>query len=302
MPKVSFAIPTFNSERTLDKCLSSIIRQDYPDFELVIVDGFSRDSTVKIAREYTDKVYFCSGRLGQARQMSIEKSRGEILAFFDDDIIIPHESWLSSAISAFGGNPMISTVWPLVVAPPRASLTSKCYSNYSNAVKMDRLIHRRGVIGGTNALFRRKCVEQIGGFNPQISWGEDFDIAKKLKTHGYQVVFHKDPLYHDTMSTLGEFTAKQIKGARSFLPSEFSSMEIGVDGLLYEHLVVGHKSMIRGLLLERDCSWSLLPIFTFIRVVVYGGSYFSTPHIRESPLSTKDIINGGKTNEQVSES
>lgn len=289
-PKVSFAIPTLNSERTLDKCLSSIKRQDYPDFELVIVDGFSRDRTVKIAREYTDKVYLCSGRLGQARQMSIEKSRGEILAFFDDDIIIPHESWLSFAVSAFGGNPRISTVWPLVVAPPRASLTSKCYSNYSNAVKMDRLIHRRGVIGGTNALFKRKCIERIGGFDPQIGWGEDFDIARKLKTHGYQVVFHKDPLYHDTMSTLGEFTAKQIKGARSFLPSEFSSMEMGVDGLLYEHFVVGHKSMIRGLFLERDCSWSLLPIFTFIRVLVYGSFSLLYDEHKKTPLSTKDII------------
>jgi glycosyltransferase involved in cell wall biosynthesis len=275
MPKVSFAIPTFNSERTLDKCLSSINGQDYPDVELVVVDGFSRDRTVRIAREYTDKVYSCKGCLGQARQMSIEKSRGEILALFDDDIIIPHERWLSYAVSAFGNNPKTSTVWPLVVPPPRASLTSKCYTNYSNAVKIDRLVHRRGVIGGTNALFRRKCIERIGGFNPKIGWGEDFDIARKLKAHGYRVVFHKDPLYHDTMSTLGEFATKQIKGARAFLPSEFSSMEMGVDDLLYEHLVVGNKSMIRGLVVERDCSWSLLPIFTFIRMIVYGGSYIS---------------------------
>ena len=52
-PKVSFVIPTFNSERTLDECLSSISNQDYPDMEIIVVDNGSDDKTVEIAKKYT---------------------------------------------------------------------------------------------------------------------------------------------------------------------------------------------------------------------------------------------------------
>src|SRR5665647_2784039 len=89
-PLVSFCIPTLNSEKTIDQCLKSIINQEYPNIGIVIVDGGSSDGTVEVARQYTNNVFFDQGTLGSARQTAMDHAAGEVLAIFDDDIVIPH--------------------------------------------------------------------------------------------------------------------------------------------------------------------------------------------------------------------
>ena len=275
-PRVSFCIPTLNSEKTLAMCLESIKMQRYPDFEIVIVDGHSNDSTLKIADRYVDRILFCKGSLGEARQIGVKKSTGEILALFDDDVVIPHSNWLINAVKRFGNDQQVSTVWPLVVAPARTSLFARCYSSFSNEVKMDRLRSGRGYVGGTIALFRKKCIEKVGGFDKRLLWGEDFDIAKKLTERGYTVIFHKDPLFHETMTTMREFLQKQIVGARTFSETGFELLNLNSKDLLYEHLVLGSNKMLRGLLKQKEKSWALFPLLLFTRLYVYAAVAIST--------------------------
>lgn len=272
-PRVSFCIPTYNSESTIDNCLKSIINQNYPDIEIIIVDGYSKDKTVEIAKKYTDKIYFDKGTLGSARQLSIEKSTGEIVALFDADIIIPHSNWLLNAIRYFNYSSKVSTVWPLNIAPPNAPLTTRLYFNLWELIIMDRIKKGRGLFGGGNALFLKKCFEEIGGIDKSLHWGEDFDWAKKLKDKGYQVVFIRDPLYHDTMRSLKQFARKQFTGAQTFAKTGFQLMNLSLKEILYEHLVLGTKGMMNGLIKNRDPSWLLYPLFVFIRGIAYTSTY-----------------------------
>ncbi|HEY4953157.1 MAG TPA: glycosyltransferase, partial [Verrucomicrobiae bacterium] len=53
-PLVSIVVPTRNSEAMIGNCLESVRQQIYPKIELIVVDGFSSDKTVPIARQYTD--------------------------------------------------------------------------------------------------------------------------------------------------------------------------------------------------------------------------------------------------------
>lgn len=272
-PRVSFCIPTLNNEDTLDRCLSSIIDQDYPDIEIVIVDGYSKDNTIEIAKKYTDKIYFDTGTLGSARQTSVEHSTGKILALFDADIIIPHKKWLINAIRYFNYSNRVSTVWPMNVAPPDSRMTTRLYFNYWRLVMEDRIKKRRSVYGGGNALFLRKCIEEVGGINRSLHWGEDFDWAQKLKDHGYQVVYIRDPLYHDTMRSLKEFARKQFTGAETLTRTGFQLMNLSSKDVFYEQVVLGTKGMVKGLVKERDISWLLFPLFVFIRGIAYGYTY-----------------------------
>ncbi len=269
-PLISFCIPTLNSEKTLEQCLISIQKQKYPAIEIVIVDGYSKDATLDIARKYTDKIWLCKGPLGMARQISIEKSSGIILALFDDDVIIPYDRWLSKAIKYFDIDENISTVWPIVVSPPKSSLFAKCYSDFSHIVKMERMKKCIGVIGGTIALFRKSSILAVGGFDPNVHWGEDFYIARKLKEYSYKVFFLKDPLFHDTMRSPFEFLKKQIIGSRTFIPDDFRLTELTRSQLIYEHFVIGFKGMLNGLLRERSLSWFYYPLLVFIRFAVYS--------------------------------
>jgi glycosyltransferase involved in cell wall biosynthesis len=273
LPLVSFCIPTLNNESTLDECLDSIRLQDYPRIELVIVDGGSGDRTVEIAKKYTDKIYLDRGPLGSARQTGIDRSCGEILALFDADIIIPHKKWLLNAIKYFNHGGHVSTVWPKNVAPPGAPWSTRLYFNYWRVVCEDSVKRKRGIFGGGNALFLARHFREIGGIDRSIHWGEDYDWAVKLKKKGYSVVYLRDPLYHNTMRSLGEYTKKQFIGAKTFTSSGPELMQLTFADVIYEQVFLGVKGMIKGIIFERDPTWLLFPLFLIIKGYAYLSTY-----------------------------
>ena len=88
LPLVSVSVPTYNCARTLRLCLQSVVRQDYPRLELLVVDSYSRDGTVDIAREMGARVLFCEGRLLAARILGVRESRGELVLLLDADQVL----------------------------------------------------------------------------------------------------------------------------------------------------------------------------------------------------------------------
>lgn len=272
-PRVSFCIPTLNNEGTLERCLQSIVSQDYPDLEIVIVDGGSTDRTLEIAQKFTGQIYFDRGTLGSARQTSVEHATGPVVALFDSDIVIPHRQWLARALRYFNCPGKVSTVWPVNLAPPGSPFTTRLYFNHWKIVIEDRISKGRGLYGGGNSLFWKAALEEIGGISRELHWGEDFDWSQKLKDRGWQVVYLRDPLYHDTMRSLKQYTRKQFMGASSFTRTGFGLMNLSLADTLYEQFLLGLLGMLRGLALERDASWLLYPAFLSVKVLAYCYGY-----------------------------
>lgn len=274
-PMVSFCIPTYNNADTLELCLNSINLQKYPSIEIIIVDGGSSDDTIKIAEKFTKNIFYDLGKLGSARQTSIDHAHGEIVSLFDSDIIIPHEYWLKNAIRYFNYSSRVSTVWPFNTAKPGASSITRLYFNYWKVVYLDAIRKKRGLFGGGNALFLKKYFNEIGGIDKDIHWGEDCDWAQKFKREGYQVVAITDPLYHDTMTTLHEFAKKQCVGAATFTKTGFEFMGLSFSDVIYENFFLGVKGMIEGILIEKDFSWLYYPVFLLIRITAYSCIYLT---------------------------
>lgn len=86
-PLVSVNIRTYNSEKTLEKTLTSVKGQTYPNIEIVVSDGYSTDRSVDIAKKYGAKVNFAD-KLGDARYQNYEKSKGEYILSLDSDQIL----------------------------------------------------------------------------------------------------------------------------------------------------------------------------------------------------------------------
>lgn len=86
-PLVSVIVPTYNSGRTLDECLSALAGQNYRNIEIIITDSFSKDSTKEIARRFTDKIIDAES-LALARKIGVEKSCGKYILFLDSDQVI----------------------------------------------------------------------------------------------------------------------------------------------------------------------------------------------------------------------
>lgn len=87
-PLISVQVPTYNSEKTLGKTLKAIEDQTYNNIEVLIVDGYSKDKTLEVAKKFKCKVIMCKGGLLEARIIGAKESKGEYVLFIDSDQII----------------------------------------------------------------------------------------------------------------------------------------------------------------------------------------------------------------------
>lgn len=91
MPKISIIIPVYNAEKTIERCLNSILEQRYTDYEIILVNDGSEDNSEKIILEYAEKddkiKYFSKENSGVAdtRNYGIEKATGNYIIFVDSD-------------------------------------------------------------------------------------------------------------------------------------------------------------------------------------------------------------------------
>ena len=103
-PSLSLVIPTFNSAKTLEKCLDSIINQNYPHNkrEIIIIDGGSTDKTIEIAKRYKTKIIFNRDTVEEkGRPLGIDNAQGEIIGFIDADNILPKKNFLEKIVNHF---------------------------------------------------------------------------------------------------------------------------------------------------------------------------------------------------------
>lgn len=98
-PEVSVIIPVYNGEKTLRKCLNSILGQAYENYEVIVVDNNSSDNTKEIIREFQKNnkkikyIFEPKKSRGAARNSGIRKAKGEIFAMTDSDCTVP-ENWI----------------------------------------------------------------------------------------------------------------------------------------------------------------------------------------------------------------
>lgn len=93
-PKISIITPSFNQGQFIKETIESVLNQNYPHLEYLVMDGGSTDETVKILKSYGEKINWVSKKdRGQAAAINegIKKSTGEIIAYLNsDDVMLPH--------------------------------------------------------------------------------------------------------------------------------------------------------------------------------------------------------------------
>jgi len=100
-PSISVVIPTLNAEKSLKRCLKSLVEQEYPKdkIELIVVDGGSTDATLRVAKLYKAKIRPNPLRTGEAgKAVGVKSATGELVAFIDSDNILPHHDWLQRMV------------------------------------------------------------------------------------------------------------------------------------------------------------------------------------------------------------
>lgn len=105
-PLVSINIPTFNSERSLETCLSAVLSSTHKNLELIVVDSFSQDRTKEIAENFGAKVILTSWRLLGARYLGFRESKGSFILLLDSDQVLAPDA-IEKAVTLFQSYDML---------------------------------------------------------------------------------------------------------------------------------------------------------------------------------------------------
>ena len=101
MPKISVIVPVYNTEKYLHRCIDSILDQTFTDFELLLIDDGSTDSSGTICDEYAAKdsrvrvFHKENGGVSSARNMGLDNAYGEWITFVDSDDYLIDQSGLT---------------------------------------------------------------------------------------------------------------------------------------------------------------------------------------------------------------
>ena len=215
---VSLVIPTYNRILKLFRLLKSLDKLDPIPNEIIIVDDNSTDGTGKlldrwkrIKREYNKKIILKNKNKGPAhsRNLGINKSRNEVLAFTDDDVIV-HPKWIKNITSRFSNiDERIVGVGGVV-----KSINNDIFSKYYVEHKILEAPRQLNYLPTVNCSFKKNYLVKIGCFDTSFPFagGEDTDLCIRLKKMGYIFLKEKTAIvYHDFSSNFCNFCKMWIR-------------------------------------------------------------------------------------------
>jgi glycosyltransferase involved in cell wall biosynthesis len=176
--KVSIIVPVYNCEKTIERCLLSLINQTYENKEIIVVDDGSTDNTPKILQKITEKYNIKVIRLPVNSGASVARSEG--IKYASGDIIFEAEAdayYASNYIELCVKHledPKVGTVIGALHAWPENSIWYKWWE-----AKRRIILHNYKPLGGW--FFRKSDLEKIGYYRGDLKVGEDREFCLRMK-------------------------------------------------------------------------------------------------------------------------
>lgn len=190
-PKVSVVVATYNGEKTLRTCLESLRRLRYPDYEVILVDDGSTDSTWEIAGQFPEvrRLRHENRGLSAARNTGLMAATGEIVAYTDCDCRVD-EDWLYYLVGDLVDSGFVGVGGHNLPPPddsPVAAAVMVSPGGPAHVMLDDREAEH---LPGCNMAFYKWALTEIGGFDPLFrKAGDDVDVCWRLQQAGYKLGF-----------------------------------------------------------------------------------------------------------------
>jgi glycosyltransferase involved in cell wall biosynthesis len=189
--RYSIIIPTLNEEKLLPGLLESLGKPSLKsrfDYEIIVSDGGSSDSTLEIAGRYCDKVLRYdkteTRSISACRSKGARSANGDNLLFLNADVRVDLEKLLSTAQSKFATNGYVAMTCPIRCLPEQEKLSDRIFSLILNVYYDVSNLLGRGIARGECQLIRRNIYESVGGYKDELVTGEDFELFTRLRKRG----------------------------------------------------------------------------------------------------------------------
>lgn len=173
---LSLIIPTYNEEEYLPVLLESIKQQDFSDYEIIVADADSKDNTVKIAEEY-GCIVVEGGMPAVGRNNGAKVAKGDYLLFLDSDLKLT-EDYLAKVIYEFKMERLGIAITQM--KPLSKKTEDKLLHDLANLfmISVEKIKpHGAGCYG---IIAKRELHERCGGFNEELTFGEDTEYIERL--------------------------------------------------------------------------------------------------------------------------
>lgn len=280
-PPVTVAVCTRDRPSDLALCLDALCRLDYPALDLLVIDNApSNGDTEQLVRTHYPSVRYIREQrpgLDWARNRAIVESRGEIIAYTDDDVIVD-PGWVTALVRAFTENPDVMAVTGLVT-PYELETKAQYYFEHNGGfgrgferkwVRLERGAANRwqyygtGQYGtGANMAYRRGLFDAIGMFDPALdvgtvtNGGGDLEMFFRVLKAGYTLAYEPDALVRHRHRRDYRTFRKQIKNngiglysyfvrsAQAYSDERLTFLRLGLWWLWQWHIRRLVKSMLR---------------------------------------------------------
>ncbi|MEM4680606.1 MAG: glycosyltransferase, partial [Nanopusillaceae archaeon] len=178
-PLVSIIIPTYNSEKTIAKCLESIKNQSYKNIEVIVVDRFSKDKTAEIAKSFDVKVFQIKAKeRSEQKNFGVKMAKGKYIYLVDSDFILDSnvvkEAVNKCELEGYDAICIHNTSDPNI-------------SFWSRVRKLERDCYKDDELNVAARFFRREVFEYIGGFDESLIACEDYDFHNRLLDKNFKI-------------------------------------------------------------------------------------------------------------------
>jgi glycosyltransferase involved in cell wall biosynthesis len=262
--RVSVIVPTYNEEDVIKGCLKSLDKQNYKDFEVIVVDDGSTDKTLERIQDtkYGIRVFKQGHKgAGAARNRGVKHAKGDILVFIDADMTFD-KNFIKKLIDPIVKSEAIGTFSKEEYLANKDIVWARCW-NINRGFPVDRM--HPVDYPDTQKVFRaitKKAFEKAGGFDEKAGYTDDWSLAERLGKEA--VVAPGAVFYHRNPETLGDvFIQSRWMTKRRY--------KLGVIGSLIALIRVSLPvSAVLGIV---KAITHQLPAFVFFKIISDAGSF-----------------------------
>lgn len=191
MPIISVVIPVYNGEKTIQETIESVLNQTFSEFELIVINDGSQDSTLEIVSNIKDtrlRIFsYSNAGLSASRNRGISQAVGDYISFIDADDLWSQDK-LESQFQALQTNSQAAVAYSWTNSINELGEFSRRGSHYTvNGNVYANLLIFNFLENGSNALFRQQVFTKVGKFDESLTAAEDWDMYLRLAAH-YQFI------------------------------------------------------------------------------------------------------------------
>ncbi len=180
--KLTVVVCTKNEEKYIEPCLKKLVHQKVRP-EIIVIDGHSKDNTIKIAKKYADMIKTDDGKgLAEARNLGWKLAKTELVAYCDADSR-PYEDWTKDVIELLEKYEAVSGPFKPYDGGLKQKIGLFFWADISPIIGS---FFRYNSIWGANMAFRRYVLEK----HPfKLKFLEDYELGRRLRINKYKMIF-----------------------------------------------------------------------------------------------------------------